>query len=692
MGNRLSKTVNGVPIGYTYDANDRMLAEGSKVFHYDANGNTIFADGMTLNYDFEDRLIGTNGGPGGPTQYAYDAGGSRIRRSVNGAVTSYLVDTLWGYGDVVEERDGLVGSLTARYEMGLDRVRMDRPGAGGGTRYFLFDGLGSVMGLTDGGGSLTDSWTYDAFGNPTRQSGTSINPFLFAGQQYDSAEGLYYNRARYYAPGQGRFLSQDPLMGQPGDPLSLHRYLYANADPVNHTDPTGQFSLTEEQTVAGLVNLTRQALDVASGSVRGMIEGGVYAFGKAAILQASYEDTIDFSVQAAQHGFILGALTGTLQKLLPFASNPFQIAGSATLGLLGGIGVKSQIEAIGEDWVNYAETGDESWSQAAAWDMAWGALALAGLRQSGCFIEGTNVSFVVSDTKPWLFNPETAPVGGDIKALVQAWQAGAVIWVPSKDEATGKVEWHKVDSAFEHTVNTLTTVELAKEGDPTGTVVETITGTPEHPFFTQRGQVPMGQLGIGTIIVTRAGPRLVVKSVKTVTYPEGVKVYNFTVEGTHTYFVGIAQGGVWVHNANCGQDVDDNNVTFDKPRQARSASSLRSKYGSGNVQVIHDTNTKTTTYSVTTNGTTYTATYDRNGHPDLTPYIYTGGPNRAQLPGGFRVNPKNKPADFAEADRQVGYNAANPRPGGYTWHHLPNGFDLILVETEAHRIFLHESY
>lgn len=32
-------------------------------------------------------------------------------------------------------------------------------------------------------------------------------------------------------------------MGINQDPVTLHKYLYANADPVNHTDPTGNFSL-----------------------------------------------------------------------------------------------------------------------------------------------------------------------------------------------------------------------------------------------------------------------------------------------------------------------------------------------------------------------------------------------------------------------------------------------------------------
>ena len=32
---------------------------------------------------------------------------------------------------------------------------------------------------------------------------------------------------------------------------------------------------------------------------------------------------------------------------------------------------------------------------------------------------------------------------------------------------------------------------------------------------------------------------------------EGYDVYNFVVEDDHTYFVGKANGGAWVHNVNC---------------------------------------------------------------------------------------------------------------------------------------------
>lgn len=102
------------------------------------------------------------------------------------------------------------------------------------------DGDGNVRQLTDKNGKVTDSYFYDAHGNGLAGgSGSTPNSFGYRGQQRDS-NGNYYLRARYYNPQTGRFLSQDPELGQKSRPESLHRYLYASNDPVNRFDPSGR--------------------------------------------------------------------------------------------------------------------------------------------------------------------------------------------------------------------------------------------------------------------------------------------------------------------------------------------------------------------------------------------------------------------------------------------------------------------
>ena len=78
----------------------------------------------------------------------------------------------------------------------------------------------------------------------------------------------------------------------------------------------------------------------------------------------------------------------------------------------------------------------------------------------------------------------------------------------------------------------------------------TITTTSEHPFYVKgRGFVRADSLGIGTHIVTRAGPGATVTATRIMTRVAGYTVYNLTLDGDHTYFVGKMAGGVWVHNA-----------------------------------------------------------------------------------------------------------------------------------------------
>ena len=93
--------------------------------------------------------------------------------------------------------------------------------------------------LTSNAGMVTDSYTYDAFGMPITTTGTTPNDFLYSGEQYDSTLGLYYLRARYYNPATGRFLATDPFQGNLLNPLTLHKYIYIENNPVNRLDPRG---------------------------------------------------------------------------------------------------------------------------------------------------------------------------------------------------------------------------------------------------------------------------------------------------------------------------------------------------------------------------------------------------------------------------------------------------------------------
>jgi len=49
--------------------------------------------------------------------------------------------------------------------------------------------------------------------------------------------------ARYYNPNMGRFLSVDPVLGDPPRPQSWNRYAYVRDNPIGSNDPTGKATI-----------------------------------------------------------------------------------------------------------------------------------------------------------------------------------------------------------------------------------------------------------------------------------------------------------------------------------------------------------------------------------------------------------------------------------------------------------------
>ena len=60
-----------------------------------------------------------------------------------------------------------------------------------------------------------------------------------ASEYFGDYNELVYLRARYYAPRVGRFLTRDTWNGDSSIPVTYNKWLYANANPVIYTDPSG---------------------------------------------------------------------------------------------------------------------------------------------------------------------------------------------------------------------------------------------------------------------------------------------------------------------------------------------------------------------------------------------------------------------------------------------------------------------
>jgi hypothetical protein len=121
-------------------------------------------------------------------------------------------------------------------------------------------------------------------------------------------------------------------------------------------------------------------------------------------------------------------------------------------------------------------------------------------------------------------------------------------WVWARDEVTGEVRLCEVEETYRNESPVI--VEVTAGG-------ETLATTPGHPFWVlDHGWKDAGELEVGDRLVSLRGDSVVVEDIRRRPVPEAV--YNFSVAGLHTYFVG--QGGIWVHNnsgTGCGVRLRD---------------------------------------------------------------------------------------------------------------------------------------
>ncbi|QDV48443.1 RHS repeat domain-containing protein [Gimesia fumaroli] len=108
--------------------------------------------------------------------------------------------------------------------------------------YFHFDAQGSTHQLTDSSANITDTFSYDAWGNQLTRTGTSDVYFQYigeAGYYYDSEVDSYYVRVRIYNPATSRWDSTDPF----GFVDGLNSYLYSHNSPTQYFDPSGAITI-----------------------------------------------------------------------------------------------------------------------------------------------------------------------------------------------------------------------------------------------------------------------------------------------------------------------------------------------------------------------------------------------------------------------------------------------------------------
>jgi RHS repeat-associated protein len=285
---RHTMTTPGGTANYCYDALGRLKSasnHNSKNYSYtlDGNGNIKQAvrDGTTTSFGHNeaDQLCwsvnasstaGCGSPPTGATTYSHDADGNMVSSSasfsgaynvreqattmtsltgtnstgmvysgpnqserVTAGATTYLNNAL-GVG--AQTTAGATTRFRRDADGGLHSERL--PGSNA-IHYYVFDGLGSVAGLSDAAGTtpLPTTYSYDPYGATTTSGTANVNPWKYAAT-YEDPTGFYKMGMRYYSPSLMRW-SQRDSMEQSTSPVEANRYGYVGNNPINGVDPQG---------------------------------------------------------------------------------------------------------------------------------------------------------------------------------------------------------------------------------------------------------------------------------------------------------------------------------------------------------------------------------------------------------------------------------------------------------------------
>ncbi len=281
--NRLIKRQSAASAEYLYDASGRMTNDPSL---------------GALSYDERSRLIGIVKPDGVRLTYVYDHNDRRVatrRVDTDGTTTErievegiYLVET----------------ARTVKIIFDEDRRLAIVPSSGDALLHHM-DRLGNVNVFTNlTTGAFVTQQEYTPYGQLSAHL-TIMPAYTLQGAEFGDDTDIVLLGARYYRPVLGRFLTGDLYLVINQDKIggfiiAAHLYAYAFANPVNYTDPTGQF-----------IFLLVLLIAVAIGAIIGAVSAGMNGVGTwDEFLMWVVAGMIGGALAACGLYFVLGPLLG----------------------------------------------------------------------------------------------------------------------------------------------------------------------------------------------------------------------------------------------------------------------------------------------------------------------------------------------------------------------------------------------
>lgn len=445
------------------------------------------------------------------------------------------------------------------------------PAVGGDGLHVLLemaDHLGSASTVLDKAtGELAERVTYQGYGStesdyrPGRW-GAFREDYRFTGKEEDSEVGLTYFGKRYLNPALGRWASADPLtihaLG-----ADLNAYAYVHGAVLKATDPIGLNAATQTSDTNNLDDQERAEQE---------LEGGGSTPGLPAAPSAPTPSSpVSRGAKTLREARNDGTNAGLRNSVVDLVLGPAKLVQMGPVGWLPGLkpltdAVESAVKAPEPVDVSEAEamSGGEALARFAerqAYERSHlgfstvftlatmlGPLAGSGARAASEVGEASSASSALAEIR----RPSICPGG-----TCECFGAGTPVWTPigpvpiegvsvgdlvlSRDDRSGDFSWQPVERIFITQNRETLLLSVAWDGGN-----EILRITAGHPVWVEsQGWLGAGYLQEGDRIARAdAGGWATVQSLHRHLSME--TVYNFSIENTHTYFVGSSL--LWVHN------------------------------------------------------------------------------------------------------------------------------------------------
>ena len=410
--------------------------------------------------------------------------------------------------------------------------------------YFEKNLQGDIVAIYNDSGVRIGTYTYDAWGNFTVSTTSGItaternivryyNPFRYRGYYYDVDMGMYYLQSRYYNPQWCRFLNADDIsyLGLGDEFNSYNLFAYCGNNPVMGYDPAGTWDWGTFWGGVDLLSVGIAAIAVSATILSCGTAAPVMVAVAAATMTAGIATTVNGAAEVVEAGT--------------------------------GYNVVEEVVFQGDEAAY--ETYRNATKIVAEIGTAICGTYYAAKGGNVCFIAGTLI----------------ATEAGQIP--IEQIEPGDMVWATNPE--TRETELKQVVQTF---------VNEASELVHLTTSAETITATPTHPFYVpEKGWVSAIDLRAGDILVTVNGEYVILEQVQHEILESPVTVYNFEVEGFHTYHVG--EQSLLVHNR-CGDDLlpDDFSTGRTKPLNITEQVAMKSVKSNPSAGKVIMTNLKDT--------------------------------------------------------------------------------------------------